>query len=186
MVTVTAASASTSNTVTIAATGGPVYVSGIDSYLAGTKKVRVGNVGVPGSTSAQWASDVALTGLSYIRGYAPDLMFIPIGINDARDSVSPATLQANLAAIIVAAQVSGDAVLMTMPPSFGAPYTTFEPQYQAVYRTLSATYNVPIVDIYGRFGGVWQTAFMFDALHPNNYGYWDIAGAVSTFLKKIE
>jgi lysophospholipase L1-like esterase len=181
-VTVVAGSASATNAITISATGGAVFISGVDSYLSTTRRVRVSNAGVPGSTSTQWALDVGVTGLPHIRAYAPDLTVLPIGINDARDSVSPATLQANLAAIIVAAQLSGDAVLMTMPPSSGAPYTTFEPQYQAVYKALSVTYNVPIIDIYGRFGGTWQTAFMFDALHPNNAGYWDIAGEVARKL----
>jgi len=181
---VSAAVAATTNTVTITATGGPVYITAIEPYLSGTTKVRVGNIGVPGSTSANWIDPVMLHGLSTYRELAPDLSIIPLSINDARDSVSPATLQANLAALIVAGQATGDVVLMPPPPSSGSPYTTFEPQYQAVYRALSALYNVPIVDVYGRFGGTWNAAFMSDALHPNNAGYWDIASAVNVLLNR--
>jgi lysophospholipase L1-like esterase len=184
--TVLCGSAATTNVLTMAQTVARTIVIGVEPFLSTSKHIRIANAGVNSTTSTQWAVTTADFGsTNTIKGYAPDATVIMLGINDARDSIAPSVLQANLATIIVAAQVSGDVVLATPPPSSGAPYTTFEPQYQAVYKALSATYNVPIVDIYGRFGGTWNTAFMFDALHPNNAGYWDMAEAVDALLRRV-
>ena len=187
--TATAASAATTNSVSIAGSVAQVWVIGVEPWLSTTKRVRVANVGVPGSTTANWnyAGTYGVYGpLMAIKQYAPDLTIISLGINDAYQQVAAGTVQTNLAAIIAAAQVSGDVILMTMPPSSGANYTTYEPLYQPVYSALSNGSGLPLVDIFGRFKSTWQTALMFDGQHPNDYGYWDMAGAVDVLLRNIQ
>jgi hypothetical protein len=181
---VTAAAAATGNSVTFSAVGN-VYVLGVEPFLSTTRKIRLGNAAVYGTQTGIWTGIAFYGPIPAIKAYAPDLTLICLGINDAGSSVSPATFQANMSALIQAAQVSGDVILVTMPPSQFAPNATFEAAYQAIYRALSATYNVPIVDIYGRFAATWQAALMSDSLHPNDYGYWDIASAVNTVLQRI-
>jgi hypothetical protein len=53
-------------------------------------------------------------------------------------------------------------------------------------QTLATTNNVPLVDPWGRFNQTWQTNFMFDTLHPNDYGYQDVEGAVFQILNKVQ
>jgi lysophospholipase L1-like esterase len=185
-VTVSAATAATNNTLTIVPSSGTVYVWGIEPWLSTTKRVRIGNAGQYGTTSSQWA----LTGPFYTPGavtlYSPNLSICSLGINDATTSVSPATLQTNLQAIITSAETTGDVMLWTMPPSSGSPYTTVEPTYQAVYASLATTNNVPLVDIWKRFGGVWNSSWMNDFTHPNLAGYWDIASAIYRTLRQAQ
>jgi hypothetical protein len=57
-----------------------------------------------------------LASLAAIKIYAPDLTFISLGIKRRGISLGSATLNANLQTLIATAQVSGDVILMSMPP----------------------------------------------------------------------
>jgi lysophospholipase L1-like esterase len=184
--TATAGSAGTGNCVVLTATSGAVYVAAVEPWLSTTKKIRMGNGGSGGQTTTKWADSTANIGsLAAITAYAPDLCVISLGINDATASTATATVTANLQAIINTCKLSGDAALMTMPPSSSTPHSTFEALYVPAYYALAQTNNIPILDVYRRFGGVYATAFMSDALHPNQYGYWDWSSMVSEFLRSV-
>lgn len=184
-VTVTAASASTSNTLTFSSSSGLNFITGFEPFLSTAKTVRLGNGGQGSTSTTNWVTAGPWGSVPTIKAYAPDLTIISLGINDAGASVATATVSANLQTIITAAQVSGDVILMTMPPSQNAPYTTFEAAYQPIFYGLATTNGVPLIDWYARFGGVWNTSYMFDAFHPNEYGYWDAGAMITRFLNSI-
>ena len=179
--TATTGAAGAGKAVTISATG-TVYIVAVETWLSTTNRVRVGNVGMPGATTTDWADSTEYGPVSAVIAGLPDLSFISLGINDAGASTLPVTLQTNLSTLITASKRSGDVVIITMPPSQTGLYATFEPQYQSVFTALSHTYSTPIVDIWNRFGGTYQASFMHDALHPNTSGYSDWALAVTAVL----
>ncbi|TAI64099.1 hypothetical protein CWO89_20750 [Bradyrhizobium sp. Leo170] len=43
-------------------------------------------------------------------------------------------------------------------------------------KSLAYAANVPFIDIWGLFGGTWNSSAMNDPLHPNQTGYALIAG----------
>lgn len=185
-VTVTAATASVNNVVYAGDNTGQVYVCGFEPYLSTVSKVRLGNAGVGGSYAAGiWDQEASNFGsLPSIRSYAPDLCVISLGINDATNNTTATAFQASMQTIIGACQQSGDVLLMTMPPSTGAPYTTLEPQYVSAYYNLASTNNIPLLDIFKRFGSAYNSAYMFDPYHPTQYGYWDWGADLSQFLQQ--
>lgn len=188
--TVVAASAGTSNAVTMTSTGGLSEIVGVEPFLSTAKKVRVGNAGSGGRTTNQWALPTgAYYGTAAIAAYAPNLSITSLGINDAGASVVAATVSANMQTIITAEKISGDAVILTMPPSSalsGAQYPAFEATYQPIFKALSVSNNIPIVDYWTRLGGVYQAAFMSGVLHPNAAGYFDMASAVDALLRRAQ
>ena len=78
---------------------------------------------------------------------------------------------------------------MAPPASTGSPYTTYEALYLPVYAALSISTSsgpatpTPELDIYHRLTGTYLTGpWFYDALHPNDYGYQDIANAATSLL----
>ncbi|WP_349644892.1 SGNH/GDSL hydrolase family protein [Bradyrhizobium sp. Leo170] len=59
--------------------------------------------------------------------------------------------------------------------SAGKPYPT-QAAYVANMKSLAYAANVPFIDIWGLFGGTWNSSAMNDPLHPNQTGYALIAG----------
>lgn len=182
-----AASASGSNTVTISATG-TIYVVGIEGYKSATKQLRIANAGLGGSRSTNWNNGNGLDGVAAIKAYAPDLTFICLGINDT--SASPATTssayRANIQALIDAAKVSGDVALITIPPANAASDAagaSLIATYSSEERLLALVNNLPLVDVFYRYGSSYNTGFMSDTYHPNNLGYWDWATAVVDVIR---
>ena len=112
---VTASGVATTNTVTISASG-IIQIIGVEPFLSGTKQVLVGNAGVGGSLSTQWFSSAASGALPAIKTFAPDLTVISLGINDANSGVTNANFYSNIQAIISTATLTGDVLLVTMPP----------------------------------------------------------------------
>jgi lysophospholipase L1-like esterase len=187
-VSVTAASASTSNTVTLSPSSGSLYVVGVDQYLSTTKRVRVGNGGSCGSTSTNWITVEGGGGSNYwgtqqfLQAHLPDLTIICLGINDCLAPASVATYTSNIQSLITWGKTSGDVLLVTMPPTSGSPYTTWEPLYVPALYSLAKTNGIGLFDLYNRFGATWQTSFMYDDYHPNDLGYWDWATGLIPFL----
>lgn len=194
-VTVSAASAATSNTVTIAGktAAKTVDIVAVEPYLAATRKIRVGNGGASGSQTLDWVSYYqdntanSYNALYAIRAYAPDLTIIDLGINDAGSAVSEANYASRLSQIITACQASGDVLLKTMLPSGGsaAARIPYEDTYVAYLKTL----GLPLIDIYKRsvdYSTYFTAGFMQgDGLHGNDYSYLDEASFVFDALRRI-
>lgn len=186
--TVTAASAATTNAVTISGTG-IVYVLAVEPFLSTTKLVRVGNAGVGSSQTADWATTGDFNSAAAIAAYAPDLTIVLLGVNDAAHSVAVtgvSGLQANMTTLLAAAKVTGDVIIMTPVPGSAAVVTTYLPLYQPVFYGLARTNAFPLLDLYARFGQAWNSVWMADVAHPNDAGYWDIAGAVAAYLRRVQ
>ncbi|MGU3500905.1 SGNH/GDSL hydrolase family protein [Mycobacterium sp. C31M] len=190
-VTVTAAAASTSNTVTIThdATTKTLFILGVEPYLSTTRQVRVGNAGASGSSTANWIGypyDNASNdygALGSIKAYAPALTIIDLGINDANaHNLDAATYLSNLQQVIAAAQVSGDVIIKTMIPSGPVNVAALERQYVAEIEGL----GLPIIDMFARIGSYAAYnagGYMNDTLHANDFGYADVAGTVFEALR---
>jgi lysophospholipase L1-like esterase len=179
-----ALASATTNTVTIAATN-QVYVIGIEQFSSTSKNLRVGNAGVYGTNTTQWVTTDWFGPVAAITAYAPDLTIIMLGINDALTPLAIASYKVNITTLITTAQLSGDVILMTMPPSSGT-RATAEATYVQVLKDISIASNIPLIDNWARFNSTWQTLMMHDAVHPNNVGYWDIAGHLQAFLKRLQ
>jgi hypothetical protein len=188
VVTVSAASAATDNTVTITGSGGGTYVLGVEPWLSGTRRVRVGNASVPSSSTVNWvASSTTYGAIPTLKAYAPDLTIICLGINDGRNSVAPATFTANMQALIAAAQTSGDVIAMTPVPcrsDANAPLPANQPAIIAAALAL----GVPTADWAGRWvsGDAANTlGYMADAFHPNALGYAEVVQLLAPALAAV-
>lgn len=181
-VTVSAASAATNNTVTIASSVHILWIIAVEPYLSTTSKVRVGSAGIPGSKTTGWNSAVINGPINSIQAYAPDLTVFHLGINDADTSVATATTIASLTALIAAARVSGDVVLCMPNPISGNPDVANMAALYPLYQSLAISQKVPFCDLYALFGGTWKSAWMYDALHPNSIGYAATGNAVASTI----
>lgn len=190
-VTVTAGSAATSNSVTITGTG-TVWVVGIEPYLSTATKVRVGNAGVGSSRADAWANTDPSTfgSIPAIKAYAPDLTIVMLGINDGTDQRAAATVLTDILALITAAQISGDAILMSMIPSNPTVNSGHNAAFEALYVPLfAAQTSLAFADVYTRSGGftAWNALGMMysDGIHGTDYAYWDIAQFLFDGLRSV-
>ena len=183
-VTVIAGSAGTGNAVTISSlTGRSTYILAIEPFLSTTKQIYIGNVGIGGSSAYGWSQNTsAFSSLRMIEATVPDLCVISLGGNDAGAMETTVDYISYLQPIINACKVSGDVIVMTPWPSQNAPYSTYEAMYHPALLALGTSNRVPVLDIYGQYGGVYQAALSNDALHPNTAGYQAIANAASVLL----
>lgn len=193
MTTVKAGSAATSNVLTCVPSIAFVAIIGVEPWLSTVTTIRFGLAGQSGTTSVMWNNSAisGITGGPSIQAYAPDLTVILLDINDASAGTVWATVATNLTALINAAKVSGDVIFLNAPPpassnTGGANYIA---TYYAGEQVLVNTLSVPLLDIYYRWGSTWGASFMAsgtDPVHPNLQGYADIAGALMSFLQRIQ
>jgi lysophospholipase L1-like esterase len=191
--TCTAATAATTNAVTLSGSG-TVFVVGVEQYNSAVPRIRLANAGVGGSDSNQWNynKDGTFGSASYIPVYAPNLFIYSIGINDSYGlnsggvPTSVSTYTSNVQAMITAAKSAGsDVLLSTMPPSNSSALITYQKQYVSALIGLAQSNNVGLVDFFGRLGGAWQSSIMYDEWHPINIGYWDWAQAIFNALSGV-
>ena len=180
---------STSQSVVITQVSGTIFgVNYIDCYSSATHKIRFANASVPGTGAVTWQNNAAVfNSIPMIQKYNPDLVIINLGINDAAASESAATYTGYLQTIITAAKGTGASVILcSIFPSqnftpFVAQYA-LEQTYQGPAAQLAASNNIPFVDLWGRYGGLYNAALYFNQLHPNSLGYFDTAVAMYEIL----
>jgi lysophospholipase L1-like esterase len=193
--TCTAGAAATTNAVTITTTSdsGSRRIVGVEGYNSTQRRIRVGNVGVGGSSSIGWASTSnAYRSLACIAAYQPDLTIIDLGLNDMpATNTPPATFKANMTAIVNACRQSGDVILMVPPPPQIGGSSNLTDGYNALiptYAELANTLNTGIVDITSRWGSyaaLQPLGYYSDTLHPSRTGYGDMAQAVMALVRAI-
>jgi hypothetical protein len=187
-VTASAASASTSNTISIVPTVSNCYVVGVEFWINGSSRVRVGNGGVGTTGVAQHvvSSQVATWGtIPAMNAYQPDLTIIGLGVNDRGASRTTVQYRADMQTLVTAAKAAGDVVLCSEMPSQSAPQATNEAAFNAVLKELSGLHSAPYYDYYGRcksWASYNSLGMAADALHQNNRGYWDWANGIAPVL----
>jgi lysophospholipase L1-like esterase len=171
------------------ATGGQVFILGIEVALSTAPAVHVANAGKGASKTSDW---IGTSGpydfLTMFDLYQPDLTIIDLGINDAGVSTSTSTYQTNLTTIVTKAQLYGDVLLTSFPPSGGSPHSTVEPTYLPILQAVATAKGCGYVDLYSRwvsYASANALGFMNDNLHPNSLGYADWAQAIFNALRTI-
>lgn len=191
-VTASAASASSSNTISIVPTVAQCYVVGVEFWLNGTAKVRIGNggVGTVGVQQHVTPSQIATWGtIPVCTAYAPDLTIIGLGINDRGASRTPAQFQTDMITLINGLRaINSDVIIASEAPAQSAPNATNETAYNQVMSDLATSYGIPYYAYCERcqsFAAYNAAGFMSDGLHQNNRGYWDWAGGIVPMLVGI-
>ncbi len=166
-----------------------ILIFAAEAYQAATHRIRIGNVGVSSSTAAMWATDtVPYESLGILRAYAPDLTFVMLGINDGGASVTQSAFSTSIQAIINAAKVSGDVILVSAFPSQNTTTAGFEEQYAAAMVSLTASAGVGMIDLHRHYID-WATAnargLAYDAAHPNTAGSADMGRRFAIALEYI-
>jgi len=177
-----AASAASSNTLTIVGTG-QVIIVGAEPLLSITKQVLVGNAGVASSTSSLWNTPEVYNGIGFITTVAPDLSIIMLGINDAFASVSRSAFIANVGALVTAAKVSGDVIIVPPFPNQVPGVLAIESGYCSDLLALAVAEGCVYLDLWQRWGAAYNASYIdSDGTHGINAGYWDLAQVIASVI----
>jgi lysophospholipase L1-like esterase len=162
-----------------------IYLAALRAYNSTVKEVSIYNLG-----GCRWDSGDFVVNLHpwntlpAIAAISPDLVIFEAGIiNDWDDRIPLPTVRSNMMAVISALRsVNCDIILMSGAPSQSGVYASYATQASYVENMKSLAYavDVPFIDIWGLFGGSWNSSAMYDPLHPNQTGYELIAGYART------
>jgi acyl-CoA thioesterase I len=123
------------------------------------------NAGVSGDTTAG-----GLARLDWALGEKPDLVILELGANDALRGIDPATVRANLDAIIAKIQASGAKLLlagMRAPPNWGEEY---QDKFDRIYPDLARVHDVSLYPFFLDGVAMDPALNQPDGLHPNERG----------------
>ena len=178
------------NPVNIVATGDWGSINGCYVYKSSVKQVTVINGGWWGAYSADYAANAnGWQPLATIKKIAPDLSIICLGGNDCIFAIAQATFKANLGAVIDAALVSGDVLLVgftRVNPTTVADAT--QTTYLKYISDVAAEKNVPFFDPttranWNNFTAANAAGFKAaDGIHNTGTGYADLAEGIREFL----
>lgn len=162
-----------------------VYLTGLRCVNSAIKEVSVYNLGGCRWGSADFVVDTyPWNTLPAVAALAPNLVIFQAGIiNDWDDRIPLSRVTSNMTSVINALKsVNCDVILMSGAPSEAGVFASYPTQaaYVANMKALAYAANVPFIDIWGLFGGIWNSTAMNDPLHPNQTGYALIAGYAST------
>lgn len=142
--------------------------------------VQTGNVWdfnwTAGAGSANlWTHAIALAAAA---GVTPTHVLIPLGTNDAIQSVAPSTFQSRLASIIAASQAQWPGVIcLICYPSYGRPAGSYGGSVNALAQQYQANINALVDNVSVFLGDIttWQasavlTGFRQDDIHFSNVG----------------
>lgn len=175
---VAAPATASTNTITLTNTSGTVFVAGVEAYdSANPNKVRVMGAGVGGSKATQWNNASNTGALNFIKGIAPDLTIISLGVNDGAVPDTTANVLAAVNAVSGAAATTGDVLLMSAVPHDTAGAVD---GYNAAYKGTGK----PYADLQARWGNAGYSMGLLttDKTHPNALGYGDMATLVANTL----
>jgi hypothetical protein len=132
---------------------GNTYFIGVIGYNSAVKEVSVLNASVNGATMATFANNGSfLAPIAVIGNMAPDLTIIDCTVNDSINGTSLATYQTNLQAVIDAAKVTGDVILLG-----GAPVSTISMAAQVGVNSMLAAVAAKNSMNYISMLDLWQT-----------------------------
>jgi acyl-CoA thioesterase I len=127
--------------------------------------IHVINAGNSGDTTAD-----GLARLDWSLAEKPDVVILELGANDALRGIDPASVRANLEAMISRIQASGAKLLLTgmqAPPNWGEDYRR---EFDRIYPELAQAHGVALYPFL--LDGVAMDARLNqpDGLHPNERG----------------
>jgi hypothetical protein len=169
-------------------TGGEDYIVGIRTYNSAQNPLEVWNMGWGSSTSTNWVpgDGQVWDPVTVLHQLAPNLMVLNLTINDPLYSTAPATYKSNIQALITAVTSNGGAVVMMTgnPSNPTAIPLAARQQYDAIFKGLALSNNVPVLDSTCRWTSyAASTALYANTLHPNTTGYADLANFVFSVLR---
>jgi len=138
------------------------------------------NAGVSGDTTAG-----GLARLDWALADKPNLVILELGANDALRGIDPATVRANLDAMITRIQASGAKVLlagMQSPTNWGEDY---EHDFERIYPELAQAHGVTLYPFF--LDGVAMDAKLnqTDGLHPNDRGVAVIVDRMAPIVEQL-
>lgn len=141
---------------------------------------RVVNAGVSGDTTAG-----GLARLDWALADKPDLVIVELGANDALRGIDPATVRANLDAIIAKIQASGAKLLlagMRAPPNWGEEY---QDKFDRIYPELAHAHDVPLYPFFLDGVAMKQDLNQPDGLHPNERGVAAVVDRIAPVVARL-
>lgn len=180
------------HTLNIARTSGNAFIAGVRAYNSTVPAIDVINLGRGSSQTSDWIVNAnPWSPLPALQAYCTtaDLVIIDHTINDALNAQTIANYKANMQTLINTAKVGGaDVMLMTGNPSNTS---TISDQTQETFnnaiKDVAIANGLPLIDQRAKYGSWFnlnQRGFMYNANHPNQYGYNDIGIFVGNILKK--
>lgn len=172
----------------VASNLGDFFLGGVIAYNSTAVAVDFVQAGFAGATASNFVGTTNVwSPQNVITSLAPDLTIIELTVNDSNNGTALATYQANMQAIIASAQVSGDVILMTGPPSSTTAATngTLD-QYIAVLDALAVANGCVLIDTKARWGSyaaINPIMAYFDSLHPGAVAYQDMAQSILNVLR---
>ena len=142
--------------------------------------VHVVNAGVAGDTTAG-----GLARLDWALANRPEIVILELGANDAMRGLDPATVRANLEAMIKKIQASGAKLLlagMLAPPNFGEAY---QQEFNRIYPELAQAHNVPLYPFILDGVALDPQFNQPDGLHPNERGVAIIVDHLAPFVTRL-
>lgn len=140
------------------------WVSLIAQKLAGENYgYRIQNSSISGDTTSGGVSRMP----ELLKRYAPEIVIIELGSNDALRGLSLAQTKENLSSMIQMAQEANARVLlvgMQIPPNYGASYAE---QFRRIFTTLEARHEVGLVPFLLESIATGRQWFQADGIHPN-------------------
>jgi acyl-CoA thioesterase I len=143
-------------------------------------EVRVVNAGVSGDTTAG-----GLARLDWALADKPDLVIVELGANDALRGIDPATVRANLDAIIVKIQASGAKLLlagMRAPPNWGEEY---QDKFDRIYPELAHAHDAPLYPFFLEGVAMKPELNQPDGLHPNERGVAAVVDRIAPLVGRL-
>ncbi len=177
-----------SHTLTITATN-KCYLVAVEAISNPTTGVKVSRIARSSQeTSALIANADGKSSLESFRSLAADLVVIGFGLNEAYNSTTTATFEANLATLIDEAKAIGASVLVVASPP---PNTTWISEstwsdFRTSMETVATTENVGFLDM----ADYWlsyatNSAYFSDNVHPSAAGHYDFGSIVAGYLLDI-
>jgi hypothetical protein len=169
---------------------GDTYVIAADTYIAAQNDITVWRCGWDSGTTVEMSANVnPWDPLAMLELLAPDLTIFEAGLADTEvtgPTIPLSTTRSNYIAMINAARISGDVIVINECPSNDSVIAPQQPAYRAMVNSLvQSCPDIVIADMWTRFGS-WSNAnglgFMHDNIHENPVGYDDKAAFVAPLL----
>lgn len=152
-----------------------IFMDGMIAYNSAVPEVTVLRGGWIGALISAFNSSTSTWPYTDgVKAVAPDLSLIAVTRNDCTNGTPIASFIGNYQILINACIASGDVILVIEPMGNVAP-AIYAQYVQAVY-ALAASNNCPVVDftlLWDLYGSI--TNWYADGIHPNGFGYADMA-----------